>query len=146
MKTLTKDTIGLLKECTSEIKMAVAGIGEVIDVCKIMTLKQALIESKNKHEKIGKEIERILSYCDEEAKEPPKMEKMMSWMKINLKMTADPTDSEAANLIYDGCDMGIKSLYEYLNCYKDADEDSVKITHCIIDEEEKLKSILRNFL
>ncbi|MBE6007992.1 MAG: hypothetical protein E7235_02200 [Lachnospiraceae bacterium] len=70
----------------------------------------------------------------------------MSWAKMNFKMMTDPSDKEAASLVYDGCNMGVKSLYEFLNHFKDADEASRALVHRLIKEEEELKDKLRNFV
>ena len=146
MKLLTKDTVNLLQECSSGVKMAVSAIDGVVEDVKSDTLKAFMIGSKARHSAIGKEIDALLEQNDDRGKEPPAMAKMMSRMKINFKMSTKPSDKEAASLVYDGCNMGIKSLYEYLNNYTDADEQSRDIAHRIINEEEELKSCLRNFV
>ncbi len=45
------------------------------------------------------------------------------------------------DLITDGCNMGIKSLYRYLNQYPAADDKVKHLTQEIIDTEEKLQRI-----
>ena len=79
-----------------------------------------------------------------EEKEPNPMAKGMSWIKTNVKMGMDNSDKTVADLITDGCNMGIKSLYKYLNQYKNADEESKKICNKLIDIEETLRQDLRN--
>ncbi len=146
MKLITEDTIGLLKECSKGVKMGIAAIDGVMEDVKSDTLKLFLKESKQRHTVIGRDVERLLKEADRHGEEPPVMAKMMSWAKINFKMAADPTDKEAASLVYDGCNMGIKSLYEYLNAFKEADSESQEMAYKIINEEEELKSCLRNFI
>jgi DNA-binding CsgD family transcriptional regulator len=51
----------------------------------------------------------------------------MSWVKTNAKYLADPSDATVADLMTDGCNMGVKSLSRYLNQYKSADERSKDI-------------------
>lgn len=46
----------------------------------------------------------------------------MSWMKTNMKMMMDESDKTVADLITDGCNMGVKSLSRYLNQYNNAHE------------------------
>jgi len=146
MKTVTADTIGLLKECSKGVKMGASAIDGVIGDVKNDTLKNMLKESRVRHTAIDRDVERLLKEAGSEGDEPPVMAKAMSWMKMNFKMATDPTDKEAASLVYDGCNMGVKSLYEYLNHFKDADSESREIVHRLIDEEEELKSGLRNFV
>ena len=51
----------------------------------------------------------------------------MSWIKTNVKLVMDESDETIADLITDGCNMGVKSLNEYLNQYKAADEKTKDI-------------------
>ena len=39
----------------------------------------------------------------------------MSWMKVGVKMGLDDSDKTVADLMTDGCNMGVKSLNRYLN-------------------------------
>ena len=146
MKTVTKDSIDLLKECSKGVKMGASAIDGVIGDVKNDTLKNVLKESRVRHSAIDKDIDRILEELGESGEQPPAMAKAMSWMKMNFKMMTDPTDKEAATLVYDGCNMGVKNLYEYLNSFKEADEVSRALAHRLINEEEELKDKLRNFI
>ena len=71
---------------------------------------------------------------------------IMSWMKTNVKLAVNESDNVAADLITDGCNMGVKSLFKYLNQYKAADEKSKKLAKKLISIEEDLSSNLRKFL
>ena len=63
------------------------------------------------------------------------------WQRVCLG-----SDNVAADLITDGCNMGVKSLFKYLNQYKAADEKSKKLAKKLISIEEDLSSNLRKFL
>ena len=67
-------------------------------------------------------------------------------MKTNMKLMMEDTDSTIADLMIDGCNMGVKSLSKYLNQYKAADEVSKDITKRLINLEEKLTVDIRQFL
>jgi hypothetical protein len=56
------------------------------------------------------------------------------------------SDHTIADLMTDGCNMGVKSLNRYLNQYKAADEVSKDITKRLINLEEKLAIDIRQFL
>ena len=126
--------------------MAVASIDEVIEKVRDEKLKGLLSESKEHHKELEKEISVQLRKHSAEEKEPNPIAKGMSWMKTNMKMGMDNSDETVADLITDGCNMGIKSLYKYLNQYKDADEEGKKLCNKLIDIEEKLRQDLRNHL
>lgn len=141
-----KDTICLLKECDAGTKMAVTSIDEVMDRIQDSKLKKLLNESKEHHEKLGNEIHALLRQYHSEEKDPNAMAKGMSWMKTNMKMTMDESDATAADLITDGCNMGIKTLHRYLNQYQTADDDSKKLCKKLVDIEETLARDLRFYL
>ena len=74
------------------------------------------------------------------------MAKGMSWLKTNLMLSMDDSDACIADLITDGCNMGVKSLNKYLNQYTSADERAKDITKKLINMEEYLAVELREYL
>lgn len=146
MEKRNSDTIHLLKECDAGAKMAVTSVDEVLEKVCDTELKTLLQESKSHHEKLQKEIEKILFASGNEDKEPALMAKSMSWMKTNVKLGMDNSDATIADLITDGCHMGVKSLNRYLNQYQIADDEAKKLCNDLIVIEEKLGKDLRKFL
>lgn len=132
------DTIKLLRECDAGIKMGVASIDEVLDYVHDKKLSKYLADCKDEHERLKKEIQVLLDEYHDDGKEPNPMAKSMSWMKTNVKLVMDESDETIADLITDGCNMGVKSLNRYLNQYKAADEKAKDITKRLINLEEKL--------
>ncbi len=74
------------------------------------------------------------------------MAKSMSWMKTNVKLVINESDKTIADLITDGCNMGVKSLNRYLNQYRAADEKSKDIAKRLIKLEEDLVKNICQFL
>lgn len=140
------DTIKLLCECNAGIKMGVSSLDEVLEHVKDEKLKELLEESKSTHEKLGDETHSYLMKFHDEGKEPNPMAKMMSWVKTNFKLGDEESDRVVADLITDGCNMGVKSLYRYLHQYKAADEDVRKLVGKVIEVEEKLIKEMREYL
>ena len=62
------------------------------------------------------------------------------------KLKMNESDSTVADLITDGCNMGVKSLSRYLNKYQAADERSKDIAKRIIKAEDKLCIDVRAYL
>ncbi len=141
-----QDTINLLKECDSGTKMAVSAIDDVMDKVSSTDLKQLLRESRKHHEKLGNDLHSLLIQHHSEEKDPSPMAKSMSWMKTNFKMGMDGSDRTIADLITDGCNMGIKSLHKYLHQYQSADHSAKDICHRLIRIEDQLELGLRDFL
>ena len=143
---IEQDTIRLLRECDAGIKMGVASIDEVRDYAKNTELKDALTQCKSQHEQLKDELQQALDRFGDEGKSPNPMAKGMSWLKTNVKLGMDMSDATIADLMTDGCNMGIKSLSRYLNEYKAADENAKDLTKRLIAQESQLVGQMRAYL
>ena len=70
----------------------------------------------------------------------------LTWMKTKGKLVLDESDATIADLMTDGCNMGIKSLHRCLNQYAEADEKAKDIAKRLINIEEKLTVDIRSYL
>lgn len=143
---INKDTIYLLRECNSGTKMAVCSIDEILEKVKDQKMKHILSASKARHEEIGDKLHIQLQKYGDEPKEPSPMAKGMSWMKTTAKLAMEDSDRVCADLITDGCNMGIKSLYRYLNEYAAAEEEARDFCKDIIALEEDLVQEMKAYL
>ena len=143
---MEQDTIKLLRECDAGVKMGVSSIDEVMEYVKNEDFKGELNDCKDEHDKLNREIEELLEKYKDDGKEPNPMAKGMSWIKTNVKLAMDTSDNTVADLITDGCNMGVKSLNKYLNKYEAADEVSKDICKRLINLEEKLAIQIRCYL
>ena len=143
---IEQDTIKLLRECDAGIKMGVYSIEDILDNVRDKEFEKLLTDCKNEHEKLDRELQQLLDKYHDDGKEPAAIAKGMSWMKTNMKLSYDDSDEMVADLMTDGCNMGVKSLNKYLNKYKAADEVSKDITKRLINLEEKLAIDIRRFL
>ena len=143
---IEQDTIKLLRECDAGVKMGIASIDDVLGRVQSEKFKTCLAQCKNEHVKLGGEIDILLEKYRDEGKNPNPIAKGMSWMKTNVKMAMDDSDSTVAHLMTDGCNMGVKSLNRYLNQYKAADEVSKDIAKRLIKLEDQLATQLRDYL
>lgn len=143
---IEQDTIKLLRECDAGVKMGISSIDDVIDKVKDGELVKLLSDCKEEHEKLRGEIEGLLSSYHDDGKDPNLMAKGMSAMKTNIKLGLDYSDETIADLMTDGCNMGVKSLSRYLNQYAAADEVSKDIAKRLIKSEGKLAEDIRGYL
>lgn len=141
-----QDTVKLLRECDAGVKMGVSSIAEVLGDVRSERLKACLNTCKDEHDKLGNEIQEQLEKYKDDGKNPNPVAKGMSWMKTNMKMALNESDATIADVITDGCNMGVKSLNRYLNQYKAADEVSKDITKRLINLEEALAVDIRGYL
>lgn len=143
---IEQDTIKLLRECDAGVKMGIDSIEEVLDDVKDPRFKTKLSDCAEQHRQLCTQIRQQLArFCDE-GKEPNPIAKGMSWVKTNIKLGMDDSDKTIADLMTDGCDMGVKSLSMYLNKYKAADEQSKDIAKKLIAMEAQLAIDIRQYL
>ncbi len=141
-----QDTIKLLRECDAGIKMGVKSIDDVEKYVKSEGMKRMLSASKAEHEKLEREIETMLTNYGDEGKEPNPIVTGMSWIKTNMKLGMSHSDATVADLMTDGCNMGVKSLSGYLNKYEAASERSKDVAKKLIKIEADLGESMRAYL
>lgn len=140
------DTIKLLRECDAGVKMGVASIKEVQGYVRDKRFRTLLDDCRTGHEALGNEVQALLDEKHDDGKEPNPMAKGMSWVKTNVMLTLNESDHTIADLMTDGCNMGVKSLNRYLNQYAAADTKSRDIAQRLSKLEEQLTTDIRQYL
>ncbi len=143
---IEQDTIKLLRECDAGVKMGISSIDDVLDRVKEDKFRHYLAQCRQEHVKLDSEIQTLLDKYRDDGKDPNPIAKSMSWMKTNVKLGIDESDKTIADLMTDGCNMGVKSLNRYLNQYEAADEVSKDICKRLINLEERLTIDIRQYL
>ena len=143
---IEQDTVKLLRECDAGIKMGISSIEDVMDHVKNEDFRHNLRRCKEEHQALQVEIQQALERFGDEGKEPNPIAKSMSWMKTNVKLGLEDRDATVADLMPDGCNMGVKSLSRYLNQYKAADEKAKDIAKRLIKLEAQLAENIRPYL
>ena len=143
---IEQDTIKLLRECDAGVKMGISSIDDVLGNVNSDTFKRLLKDCRNEHDTLNSEIQNLLNEYHDEGKEPSPIAKGMSWMKTNMKLAMNESDKTIADLMTDGCNMGVKSLSKYLNQYAAADEETKDITKKLIKIEEDMSRDMRDYL
>ena len=67
-------------------------------------------------------------------------------MKTHAMLMMKPSDQTIADLMTDGCNMGVKSLHKYLNEYKAADHSSKEVAKKLVNLEQELAVDIRSYL
>ena len=143
---IEQDTIKLLRECDAGVKMGIASIEDVLSRVEGKKLYQKLDSCRKEHDVLQGEIQELLDKYHDDGKKPNPIAKGMSWMKTNMKLGMVESDSTIADLMTDGCNMGVKSLNKYLNQYTAADEVSKDIAKRLINLEQELTLEIREYL
>lgn len=143
---IEQDTIKLLRECDAGVKMGIASIDDVLDRVEREDFSRKLKACSKEHDKLQYEIQQLLDRYHDEGKNPNPIAKGMTWMKTNMKLGMEESDATIAELMTDGCNMGVKSLNRYLNQYKAADQRSKDIAKRLIRLEDQLAVDIRQYL
>ena len=143
---IEQDTIKLLRECDEGVKMGISSIEDVLSHVRSDALEKRLTDCKTEHEALGAELQQLLDRYGDEGKDPPAMASAMSELMTKMKLMIHDSDAEIADLMTDGCNMGVKSLSKFLNQYAAADETSKDIAGRLIALEEALAVDLRGYL
>ena len=140
------DTVELLKECDQGVKMGIESIDDILPRVDGHNLEKILSDYKTRHEGLKDELEVLLNEVGISGDDPNVMAVGMAKLKTNFKMMMEDSDRTVADLMTDGCDMGIKSLTKYLNQYESAEEKVKDITKKIIRVEEDFEEDLKKYL
>jgi hypothetical protein len=143
---IEQDTIRLLRECDAGVKMGIASIDDVLEHVAGEAFYEKLTNCAERHQQLQGQIQEMLSRYEDSGKNPNPIAKGMSWMKTAMKLGMEETDATIAELMTDGCNMGVKSLNRYLNKYKAADEASKSIAKDLIQLESQLAVDIRQYL
>ena len=143
---IEQDTIKLLRECDAGIRMGTESIDEVVDYVHAPQMRDLLNTCRYEHTKLATELQTRLDRFHDKGKSPSPAVQKLSWLKTSMKLVMDESDAAIADLMTDGCNMGVKSLNRYLNQYTAADEVSKDIAKRLINLEEQLSVDLRSYL
>ncbi|MBQ3782348.1 MAG: hypothetical protein IIT46_03545 [Lachnospiraceae bacterium] len=146
MEQKENDTVELLKECNAGCKSATNSMEQVLGFLQEGKLKTLILKYNKDHIQLGDECHRLLNQENAEEKDPSMMAKTMSWLGTEMKMMMNSDDAKVADIMVEGCNMGIKSLEKYLNQYQAADSKSKGITKQLITLEENFRDELYEFL
>lgn len=140
------DTIELYRECDAGIQMGISAIDEVKEHAADIRFREMLDGYQREYAFLQNEIQGILHSYRDEGKDPNPVAKGMAWLKTNIMMAVKDTDAEIADLLTDGCNMGIKSLHKYLNQYAAADERAKDLIRRLIELQERQRRELCRYL
>lgn len=143
---IEQDTVKLLRECDAGVKMGISSIEDVLGHVHAGALEKRLTDCKREHASLSAELQQLLDRYGDDGKDPPAMASVMGELMTRMKLMLHSTDAEIADLMTDGCNMGVKSLSRYLNQYAAADESSKGIARRLIALEEGLAVDLRSYL
>lgn len=143
---MNSDTINLLKECNAGCKSATNSMEQVLGYVKDPKLKDVISGYNKQHVEIGDKCHSLLNKYGSSEKDPQPMAKAMSFISTEVKMMSDNSSQKAAEIMMDGCNMGIKNVSGYINKYSSANDESKRMANSIVKLEQNFIEDLRSFL
>lgn len=143
---MNEDTVNLLKECNAGCKSATNSMEQVQPYIKNEGLKSLISEYNNKHIKIGDEFHQMLNQYEKKEQDPSVMAKAFSWISTEVKLMINDDTHKIADLMIDGCTMGIKTVSEYINKYKTASKEAVELARKLVKEEQEFMDKLLEYI
>lgn len=142
----SEDTIHLLQETSSGCKMAIDTIDHIKSHVEDKQLREIMNKYHESHVDLQQECMRALYEAGAENKEPNAFAQTFATVQSRVKMFMDDDKSRAADILTDGCNMGVKTMSENINKYKNANEDSRKMAERLRNMEERMAGDLRPML
>ena len=143
---MNPDTKALLLECGAGAQMALCAIDDVLGQTREKKLEQALLACRQTHRTLLKQTKALLDAESIPEKRASAMARGMSWLKTNTKLAISADDETVADLIVDGCNMGVKALMRCRNRCPDASEQARRIAAQIISSEQLLCRSMQPYL
>lgn len=143
---MNQDTIKLLKECNAGCKSATNSMEQVIPFIEDEKFKSLINNYNNKHVQIGDECHVLLNKVDEDEEDPKTAAKIFSWVSTEIKLMINDDVHKIADIMVDGCNMGIKSLSKYVNKYASASTESIDLVKRLITLEKEFMNELLAYL
>lgn len=143
---MNADTRHLLQECESGCKMAVDSIDQIQEYVSDEKLTDMIEKYREKHVRLERECHELLIREQENGKAPNPAAKAVSWLGTEVKLMLDSDASKIAELLADGCNMGIQSISGFENQYPEASGESRRIADRLIKAEEDFSKALREFM
>lgn len=140
------DTVKLLKECNSGCKTALDGMYQVKGHVSSPELKSTIDACCTRHEKIGDRCHKLLNEAGKSECDPPAIGTAMMSIGTGVKLAVNDSDKHIAEMMVDGCNMGIKSLAKQVNLYTGASPESRQLADDIIREEQHFLNQMLPFL
>lgn len=143
---MNEDTIYLLRECNAGCKSATNSMEQVKPYISNEKLLSIINEYNDKHIKLGDECHQMLNEYNEGEKDPQVTAKAFSWISTEMKLMMNKDTHKIADIMIDGCNMGIKSVSKYINKYEAASNESMNLAKKLVKTEQEFMNVMLEYL
>lgn len=143
---MNSDTVALLKECDAGCKMGVESMKQVRSYAEDGKLIAVIDKYLERHDDFGDKCHRMLNQVKETTQDPPKMASAFAKISTDMKLMMEKDSHKIAEILIDGCNMGVKSTTENMHKYNKADAGSINLAKELVEMEQKMSQDLLQFL
>lgn len=139
--------LNVLDEMNKGCTMGMDAINYVTDKVEESNLKQTLNIEYNKYKDISRRINNLYdNYSDKKPHETNAMNKMMTWYGVQMKTISDHSNSNIAELLLNGTNMGIIEGRRLINNNHDLAPDVKTLLDEYVQMQEDSVEKLKTFL
>ena len=128
------DEIDLLKEINKNSQTGIDGLNFTLDKVKNEDLKSLLYNEKDEYQNIYDRTKELLEQKNHKSEETTPMQKMMSWMGIEMNTLINKSNSQIAEILIQGNNMGIIKGRKLLN---NMQFDDIQIKNILAEDLKK---------
>lgn len=138
--------IDILKEINKSAKTGIDGLNFTLEKVQDLRLKELLYQEKDEYRNIYDRTEELLQKKHESTKDTNSLQKVMSWMGIELNTLTDKSNSQIAQILIQGNDMGVIKGTKLLNNMEFEDQQIQNLLKDFIRLQQKNIDDLKKYL
>ena len=127
-------------------QMGVDTIKQLLDIAQDENFKKYLESHYNGYKEIHLAAKKALNENGQDEKGISKLDKMKTYLIINMQTITDKTSSHISEMLIIGSNMGIIDAIKNLKKYKHAETDIIKLMEKLLKFEEDNIKVLKEFL
>lgn len=138
--------IDILKEINKNAKTGIDGLNFTLDKVQSDDLRDLLYKERNEYENIYDRTKEILTQKNEDIEDTKAFQKVMSWMGIELNTLTNKSNSQIAQILIQGNDMGVIKGTKLLNNMEFEDKQIQNILEDFVRLQQKNIDNLKKYL
>ncbi len=138
--------IDILKEINKNAKTGIDGLNFTLDKVQSDDLRDLLYKERNEYENIYDRTKEILIQKSEDIEDTKTLQKVMSWMGIELNTLTNKSNSQIAQILIQGNDIGVIKGTKLLNNMEFEDKQIKNILEDFVRLQQKNIENLKKYL
>lgn len=140
------DTARLLKESCRGCKYATESITIASDYAKDRKIKNLLDSYNSTHQHIKQKMQKEIHEAGLKEASHPSMPALMTKLHMNVSLSINPSSEKIADLMINGCSMGMKSISRLKNKHPHASAEAKALADELIRTEQDMIADMLPFL